>query len=206
MPNSFQVYFLTLYRCRWISQNLTIMLHYHLSRAPLKWLKGRLKLWTWLKVVNLIAFLLLPYWKWLALLTFLIKAFEKMSIIIEHQLCRPYTQGWKLKCVCSWPPCDLLVTYRQDIFISCTRQSEANFISVLFPSSIGLQHGGSTVTNLDFFEDSILSAFGHFSQVNEIYLCCGNAFDRVSHLLLIMKLKSYGLSNPRYHGFIVILR
>lgn len=69
-----------------------------------------------------------------------------------------------------------------------------NFKSVMVPEQHGFRQGKSTSTNLAVFQDFIMSAFSRGHQVDSIYLDFSKAFDRVSHVHLVQKLKVLGIN------------
>jgi len=59
----------------------------------------------------------------------------------------------------------------------------------------------STVTNLGCFTDFISKEFDNKSEVHAIYTDFSSAFDKVSHALLLHKLKSYGVEGNLLNWF-----
>lgn len=65
----------------------------------------------------------------------------------------------------------------------------------------GFQPGRSTTTNLLVFTSKVLGAFARGNQLDCVYLDYSKAFDRISHRLLIEKLKAYGVSGSLLQWF-----
>ena len=60
----------------------------------------------------------------------------------------------------------------------------------------GFVPGRSCQTNLCLYTNFLATALERGSQVDSVYFDCRKAFDRVSHQILIKKLKLYGVSDP----------
>ena len=77
---------------------------------------------------------------------------------------------------------DALVTSRLQFYCK-------NLIS---PNQHGFMRSRSTVTNLLSLTDFVCTAFEDSSQVDAVYTDFSKAFDRVDHILLLLKIKKFG--------------
>lgn len=75
------------------------------------------------------------------------------------------------------------------------------FRSIIIPEQHGFRSGKSTMTNLCVFSNSVLSAFSRGRQVDCIYLDFSKAFDKVSHVHLMAKLRALGIGGPLLDWF-----
>ncbi|VVC45475.1 Reverse transcriptase domain, partial [Cinara cedri] len=69
----------------------------------------------------------------------------------------------------------------------------------------GFRPGRSSLTNLGIIKQFILESINIQAQVDVIYTEFEKAFDRVSHSLLLIKLKKFGFDNPLLSWFESIL-
>ena len=67
--------------------------------------------------------------------------------------------------------------------------------NLINPSQHGFLKARSCLTNLLCFFKEITKLVDERSPVNEIYLDCQKAFDKVPHQRLILKLKSHGIGH-----------
>lgn len=79
--------------------------------------------------------------------------------------------------------------------IMANKLSEAIF-SMIVSEQHGFIKGKSTVTNLLLFSTEVASAFDNNQQVDAVYLDFSKAFDSVSHIKLLSKLKLFGIRGP----------
>ena len=92
---------------------------------------------------------------------------------------------------------DLSLFYRYLITFSkkVVHDSLCNhMLNIISWSQHGFMRCRSTVSNLACYMDSISECTHNKKRVDSVYLNFSNAFDSVSHPLLIHKLKSYGYS------------
>ena len=91
------------------------------------------------------------------------------------------------------------------VFESLVVKSLSNSInSYIIPEQHGFIVGKNTVTNLAIYSHDIVLAMESGLQIDSIYTDFKKAFDRVNHLILINKLKNFGIHGPLLNGLKVI--
>lgn len=71
-----------------------------------------------------------------------------------------------------------------------------NFNRLIIKEQHGFMQGRSTITNLLHFQEFIMTSFTASCSVDCAYLDFAKAFDKVNILILMAKLKAYGISGP----------
>ena len=84
--------------------------------------------------------------------------------------------------------------------ITSHMMSHANIQNIMYPLQHGFQRGLSCESQLIEFIDDVTKNLDQGKQTDCLIMDCSKAFDKVSHSLIIHKLKHYGITGKKMSG------